>query len=91
MHRQLQTLDAAKVSVVAADAVAAGRGRYRMILWVMAEHYARPALARAATHMSSGRLAGTDFSRAARALRRAVAPAAGPRRARRRAGGPALR
>ena len=45
VHRHLAKLGAAKVSVVAADAVTAGRGRYGMILWVKAKDYARAARA----------------------------------------------
>ena len=45
VHRHLAKLGAAKVSVVAADAVAAGKGRYGMILWVKAKDYARAARA----------------------------------------------
>ena len=41
VHRHLARLGAARVSVVAADAVAAGRGRYGMILWVKDKDYAR--------------------------------------------------
>ena len=41
VHRHLAKLAKAKVSVVAADAVAAGKGRYGMILWVKAKDYAR--------------------------------------------------
>ncbi len=43
VHRHLAKLGAAKVSVVAADAVAAGKGRYGMILWVKAKDYTRAA------------------------------------------------
>jgi hypothetical protein len=39
--RHLDRLAAAKVSVVAADAVAAGKGRYGMILWVRPKDYAK--------------------------------------------------
>ncbi len=45
VQRHLQKLSAAKVSVVAADAVAAGKGRYAMILWVKAKDYGRAARA----------------------------------------------
>ena len=45
VHRHLAKLAAAKVSVVAADAVAAGKGRYGMILWVKAKDYAKAARA----------------------------------------------
>jgi hypothetical protein len=45
VHRHLAKLAAAKVSVVAADAVAAGKGRYGMILWVRAKDYGRAARA----------------------------------------------
>lgn len=45
VHRHLAKLAQAKVSVVAADAVAAGKGRYGMILWVKAKDYARAARA----------------------------------------------
>jgi hypothetical protein len=45
VHRQLARLAARKVNVVAADAVAAGQGRYGMILWVRPKDYARAARA----------------------------------------------
>jgi hypothetical protein len=45
VHRHLAKLAAAKVSVVAADAVSAGKGRYGMILWVKAKDYGRAARA----------------------------------------------
>ena len=45
VHRHLAKLGEAKVSVVAADAVAAGKGRYGMILWVKAKDYVRAARA----------------------------------------------
>ena len=45
VHRHLAKLAKAKVSVVAADAVAAGKGRYGMILWVKATDYVRAARA----------------------------------------------
>jgi hypothetical protein len=43
--RQLRKLAGAGVSVTAADAVCAGRGRYGMILWVKPKEYARAAKA----------------------------------------------
>lgn len=45
VHRHLARLAERKVNVVAADAVAAGRGRYGMILWVRPKDYARAARA----------------------------------------------
>jgi predicted amino acid-binding ACT domain protein len=45
VHRHLEKLAAHRVNVVAADAVAAGKGRYGMILWVKAKDYARAAKA----------------------------------------------
>jgi hypothetical protein len=45
VHRSLAKLAARKVNVVAADAVAAGQGRYGMILWVRPKDYARAARA----------------------------------------------
>ncbi len=45
VHRHFAKLAGARVSVVAADAVAAGRGRYGMILWVKDKDYARAARA----------------------------------------------
>jgi hypothetical protein len=48
VHRILEKLAARKVNVVAADAVAAGQGRYGMILWVRPKDYARAARALAA-------------------------------------------
>jgi len=41
VRRHLARLAEAKVNVVAADAVAAGKGRYGMILWVRPKDYAR--------------------------------------------------
>ena len=40
-HRHVQKLAAAKINVTAVDAVAAGRKRYGMILWVKPKDYAR--------------------------------------------------
>jgi len=45
VHRHIQRLAARRVNVVAADAVAAGKGRYGMILWVKAKDYAKAARA----------------------------------------------
>ena len=43
VHRHLQKLAEKKINVTAADAVAAGKGRYGMILWVKPKDYARAA------------------------------------------------
>jgi hypothetical protein len=43
VHRHLQKLADEKINVTAADAVAAGKGRYGMILWVRPKDYARAA------------------------------------------------
>ncbi len=40
-HRHFAKLADARINVVAADAVCAGRGRYGMILWVRPKDYAR--------------------------------------------------
>jgi hypothetical protein len=45
VNRHLQKLADAKINVVAADGVAAGQGRYGMILWVKPRDYARAARA----------------------------------------------
>jgi len=45
VRRHLARLAERKVNVVAADAVAAGKGRYGMILWVRPKDYARAARA----------------------------------------------
>jgi hypothetical protein len=45
VHRHLQKLADAGINVTAADAVAAGKGRYGMILWVKQRDYARAARA----------------------------------------------
>jgi len=45
VNRHLQKLAAAKINVTAADGVAAGQGRYGMILWVKPRDYARAARA----------------------------------------------
>lgn len=44
-HVHIQKLADRKINVVAADAVAAGKGRYGMILWVKPKDYARAAKA----------------------------------------------
>jgi hypothetical protein len=44
-HRQLKKLADRKINVTAVDAVAAGKGRYAMILWVKPKDYARAARA----------------------------------------------
>ena len=41
VHRHLTKLAEKKINVVAADAVAAGKDRYGMILWVKPKDYAR--------------------------------------------------
>ena len=45
VHRQLRKLAEAGINVTAVDAVAAGRNRYGMILWVKPGDYARAARA----------------------------------------------
>jgi hypothetical protein len=45
VHRHFAKLADKKVNVVAADAVAAGKGRYGMILWVKPKDYAKAARA----------------------------------------------
>ena len=45
VHRHLRKLADAGINVTAADAVAAGQGRYGMILWVKPRDYARAARA----------------------------------------------
>lgn len=45
MHRHLERLAEARVNVVAADAISAGKRRYGMILWVRPKDYARAARA----------------------------------------------
>ena len=45
VHRHLAKLAEKKVNVVAADAIAAGKDRYGMILWVKQKDYARAARA----------------------------------------------
>jgi hypothetical protein len=42
-HRQLDKLARARIRVTAAQGIAAGRGRYGMILWVKPADYARAA------------------------------------------------
>ncbi len=42
-HRQLRKLADRKINVTAVDALAAGKGRYAMILWVKPKVYARAA------------------------------------------------
>ncbi len=44
-HRHIQKLADQKINITAADAVAAGKGRYGMILWVKAKDYNRAAKA----------------------------------------------
>ena len=43
VHRHVRKLSDAKINITAADAVAAGKGRYGMILWVKPSQYARAA------------------------------------------------
>jgi hypothetical protein len=45
VHRHVQKLADLKINVTAADAVAAGQGRYGMLLWVKPKDYARAARA----------------------------------------------
>ena len=45
VSRHIQKLGDKKINVTAADAVAAGKGRYGMILWVKPKDYARAARA----------------------------------------------
>ena len=45
VHRHLAKLAERKVNVVAANAIAAGKGRYGMILWVRPKDYAKAARA----------------------------------------------
>ncbi len=45
VHRQIERLADRRINVTAADAVAVGRGRYGMILWVKPKDYARAAKA----------------------------------------------
>jgi hypothetical protein len=45
VNRHLQKLADARINVIAADGVAAGQGRYGMILWVKPRDYARAARA----------------------------------------------
>jgi len=41
VHRHVQRLADAKVNITSAQAVAAGKGRYGMVLWVRPKDYAR--------------------------------------------------
>lgn len=43
VHRHIQKLADARINVTAADAMAAGKGRYGMLLWVKPKDYARAA------------------------------------------------
>ena len=45
IHRHIERLADRRINVTAAEAVAAGRGRYGMILWVKPKDYARAARA----------------------------------------------
>ena len=45
VHRHFAKLSDAKINITAADALAAGKGRYGMILWVRPKQYARAARA----------------------------------------------
>ncbi len=42
-HRHISRLGSAGINITAADAVAAGKGRYGMILWVRPNQYNRAA------------------------------------------------
>ncbi len=44
-HRHIQKLADQKINITAADAVAAGKGRYGMLLWVKPKDYSRAAKA----------------------------------------------
>ena len=48
VHRHLQKLADKRINVTASDAVAAGKGRYGMLLWVKPKDYGRAARALAA-------------------------------------------
>jgi hypothetical protein len=43
VHRHIERLAAEKINITAADAVAAGKNRYGMILWVKSKDYNRAA------------------------------------------------
>ena len=43
VHRHLQKLADKRINVIASDAVAAGKGRYGMLLWVKPKDFARAA------------------------------------------------
>ena len=45
VHRHFAKLSDAKINITAADALAAGKGRYGMLLWVRPKQYARAARA----------------------------------------------
>jgi hypothetical protein len=45
VHRHVQKLADLRINVTAADAIAAGQGRYGMLLWVKQKDYARAARA----------------------------------------------
>jgi hypothetical protein len=45
IHRHVQRLADQKINIVASDAVAAGKGRYGMLLWVRPKDYRRAARA----------------------------------------------
>ncbi|UCF20265.1 MAG: hypothetical protein JSU87_02335 [Gemmatimonadota bacterium] len=45
VHRHINKLAASKINITAADAVAAGKNRYGMILWVRPKDYSRAAKA----------------------------------------------
>ncbi len=45
VHRHVAKLSDAKINITAADALAAGKGRYGMLLWVRPKQYARAARA----------------------------------------------
>ena len=48
-HRPIAKLAAAKINITAADAIAAGKGRFGMILWVKPSNYNRAARVLGAT------------------------------------------
>jgi hypothetical protein len=45
VHKHLKKLADRKINITATDAVAAGKGRYGMLLWVKPKDYARAATA----------------------------------------------
>src|ERR1051326_6427643 len=78
VHRHLERLAEARVNIVAADAVSAGKRRYGMILWVQPRHYAGAAKALPARYPPRSAPRSLPRARSGRSRRRSFPPASSP-------------